>query len=77
VGYDILERACMKKFTLILIMFIFSVSVYALPLVSLKDQIREELWHEGITQEPKPQTQNKTKPILNEEVLRALVKYQL
>lgn len=70
------------QFKILLIsLLLTSLSAQALPLVSVKEQIREELWHQGLKQDPKMTTkiksENTTKPRLNEELYRALVKYQL
>lgn len=54
----------------------------ALPLASVKDQLRAELWHEGLQENPQQkQAPSKPtilpKPFINEELDRALVKYKL
>jgi hypothetical protein len=70
----------MKHTLLLILLLLISVSAQALPLVSVKEQIREELWHQGLKQNPKItklESEKKTKPRLNEELYRALVKYQL
>ncbi len=71
----------MKKTVLMITMFVFSFTVQALPLLSVKDQLREELWHLGFkkqTQVAKSEPKkNQPTPRLNEELSRALGKYQL
>lgn len=70
----------MKQTILLISLLLTSLSVQALPLVSVKEQIRDELWHQGLKQDTKitkVESEKKTKPRLNEELYRALVKYQL
>jgi hypothetical protein len=70
----------MKHTLLLISLLLASVSAQALPLVSVKEQIRQELWSQGFKrdlQTTKPQREKKSQPRLNEELHRALVKYQL
>lgn len=71
----------MKHTLLLVSLLLASVSAQALPLVSVKEQIRQELWIQGFKRDsqhtPKSQREKKSQPRLNEELYRALVKYQL
>ncbi len=71
----------MKYNLLILSLLLTSFSVQALPLVSVKEQIRDELWHQGLKKDAQVAVKTvqvkKSKPRLNEELHRALNKYQL
>ena len=69
------------KLSFVIVLFTLSSAAFALPLISVKDQLREDLWNSGLQkhgQSKKMQlTHNKVRPRLNEEVQRALIKYQL
>lgn len=69
------------KLSLIVGLLLLSTAAFALPLVSVKDQLREDLWHSGIKAPTLPKSSQvsltKEKPRLNEEVERALIKYKL
>lgn len=68
----------MKTTAFCLFLLCSSFSVQALPLVSVKEQIRDELWHQGLKKKaPKNRLTRAQQPRLNEELYRALVKYQL
>lgn len=71
----------MKHTLLLISLLLASLSAQALPVLSVKEQIRQELWSQGFKrdpqQTPKSQREKKSQPRLNEELYRALVKYQL
>jgi len=71
----------MTKLALVFMFTILSSSLHAFELASVKEQLRVELWQEGLKSLPAEKTEkkaSKSKPLkLNEELIRAMVKYQL